>query len=81
MSEENINRLAKKFDEISQNLKKIYFLDDTKISSIENEIDEIIYNALNLSQREQYLIEDIFNYGIDLFQEGENSKAFLPIES
>ncbi len=74
-----IKILSGKVDEISGELKNDIFLDESKISNLENEIDQIIYKALNLSMREQYLIEDVFNYSIDLFQEGENSRALLPV--
>jgi type I restriction-modification system DNA methylase subunit len=77
LTDDQITELAEKVDKISEELKRDIFRNDT--SSIESEIDEIIYKALNLSQREQYLVEDVFNYGIDLFQEGENSRAFSPV--
>ncbi|MCF7859561.1 MAG: SAM-dependent methyltransferase [Candidatus Cloacimonetes bacterium] len=79
ISYKQINELAEKVNEISAELKKDIFRNDEKISKIENEIDEIIYKVLNLTKREQYLIEDIFNYGIDLFQEGANSAAYSPL--
>ena len=77
LPDNEVRILSEKVDEISEELKKDIFRNDT--ISIENEIDEIIYKTLNLSPREQYLIEDVFNYSIDLFQEGENSKALLPV--
>lgn len=80
LTNDQITELAEKVDEITEELKKDIFPDERKISSLEIEIDKIIYKALNLSQREQYLIEDVFNYSIDLFQEGENSKALLPVK-
>ena len=55
------------------------FKDENIIDRIEKEIDRIIYKALNLSLREQYLIEDTLNYSLDLFQEGENSIAYRPV--
>lgn len=79
LPDNEIEVLAETVDEISEELKKDIFPDDNRISSLENEIDEVIYEALNLSQRERYLVDDIFNYGIDLFQEGENSRALFPV--
>lgn len=78
MPEKKVTELAQKVDEISAELANT-LIDETKISDIENEIDEIIYTALNLTKREQYLIEDILNYSLDLFQEGENSLAYSPV--
>lgn len=78
MPEEKVKELAQKVDKISVELSKD-FKDENIIDGIENEIDKIIYSALNLSQREQYLIEDVLNYSLDLFQEGENSIAYKPV--
>lgn len=77
--EEKVDELAKKVDKISAELTNV-FKDESKISAIENEIDEIIFKALNLTKREQYLIEDVLNYSLDLFQEGENSPAYFPVK-
>lgn len=78
MPEEKMMELAQKVDEISAELSK-YFKDEAKIFSIEDEIDNLIYKALNLSKREQYQIEDVLDYSLDLFQEGENSPAYFPV--
>ena len=51
-----------------------------KIERIEAEIEKIICEALSITQREQYLIEDVLNYSLDLFQEGENSIAIKPVD-
>jgi len=75
MSESKIEKLAAKVDEIIS-LKKNNPVLARDTSGIEKEIDEIIYQALGLSQRERYLIEDTLRYSLDLFQEGEMSGAY-----
>jgi hypothetical protein len=79
ISEKLIEKLTNHVDDILSELKKEIFIDETRVSEIEKEIDKIIYKALNLTKREQYLIEDVFDYGIDLFQEGANSPAYSPL--
>ena len=74
-----VNLLAKKLDEISSELSED-FRDELKIERIEAEIEKIICEALSITQREQYLIEDVLNYSLDLFQEGENSIAIKPVD-
>jgi type I restriction-modification system DNA methylase subunit len=78
MPQKQVSELAQKVDEISAQLAKD-FKDEPRISVIENEIDAIVYKALGLTQREQYLVEDVLNYSLDLFQEGEKSPAYRPI--
>lgn len=78
VSNEIVNNLANKLDEITEELKKD-FRNHTAIEKLENEIDEIVYSALNLTERDRYLIEDVLTYSLDLFQEGENSKAYYPV--
>ena len=77
MPEEKVGELAQKVDEISVELSKD-FPDEKITQRIEEEIDKIIYKALNLSKREEYLIEDVLDYSLDLFQEGRNSPAYYP---
>lgn len=79
MSEENIRVISCKVDKISKELSKD-FPNKEEIVCIENEIDEMIYKAIGLSQREQYLVEDVLDYSLDLFQEGEKSRAYLPVK-
>ncbi|GEM_PF-288821 len=94
ISEEYINKLAEKVDLISFELSKEprtdllfttqkpnnEYRDNQLISKLENEIDEIIYDSLNLSKRERFLIEDVLNYSLDLFQKGEKLVANKPIK-
>ncbi|MDQ1350850.1 MAG: hypothetical protein QG657_1152, partial [Acidobacteriota bacterium] len=65
-----IEMLAGKVDEIISSKKSNPVL-AKDICGIEKEIDEILYTALGLSDRERYLIEDTLNYSLGLFQEGE----------
>lgn len=73
--EKDINQLATKIDKIIS-LKKNNPVLAKDTSGIEKEIDEILYTALGLSDRERYLIEDTLNYSLGLFQEGEKSSAY-----
>lgn len=74
--------LCELFNKISKLLikkKELFAFDENEIVKIENNINEIIYKALDLSERELYLIEDVFNFSLNLFQEGEQSMAYLPV--
>jgi hypothetical protein len=75
MSESKIEKLSTKVDEIIY-IKKNNPVLARNTSDIEKQIDEIIYQALGLSQRERYLIEDTLRYSLELFQEGEESEAY-----
>jgi hypothetical protein len=75
LSEESIKNIVNKIDEIIS-LKKNNPVLAKDTSHIEKEIDEIIYDALGLSQKERYLIEDTLSYSLGLFQEGEKSEAY-----
>jgi 16S rRNA G966 N2-methylase RsmD len=75
LPEPEIEMLAAKVDEIIS-LKKSNPVLAKDTSAIEKEIDEILYKALGLSERDRFLIEDTINYSLGLFQEGEESKAY-----
>lgn len=79
ISQTYVDLLARKLNEISSELSED-FRDELKIERIEAEIEKIICEALSITQREQYLIEDVLNYSLDLFQEGENSVAIKPVD-
>lgn len=72
-------KIIEKFNDISFELKRD-FISDYKVELIESEINSILFNALGISQRERYLIEDVLDYSLDLFQEGENSIAIKPVD-
>lgn len=68
--------LAKKVDEIIA-IKSKRFLDvEEEIASIEQQIDEIVLKSLSISTAEKNSINDVLDYSLDLFQEGENSSAY-----
>jgi type I restriction-modification system DNA methylase subunit len=75
LTEKEVDHLARKADEIIY-IKKNNPVLARDTTSIEKQIDEIIYQALGLSQRERYLIEDTLRYSLELFQEGEESEAY-----
>lgn len=80
-SKEVISKFAKKFDEISFLIldEMLTTINQEKIRDLENELDELIFNNFDLSERERILIEDVLEFSIDLFQEGENSIAYNPV--
>lgn len=75
MSEEYVSELANKVDTIGELMSSGVTEIDARISEIEGEIDQIIYDCLDLSASERYLIDDVLQYSLDFFQEGEKSKA------
>lgn len=76
----NIEKLSSKIDEIIS-IKKSNDLDQD-ISHLEKQIDKIIYkNILKLSEDEQIIIQDTLDYSLDLFENQEESKAILPVNS
>ncbi len=75
MSEKSVSELANKVDTIGELMSSGVTESDARISEIEGEIDQIIYDCLDLSAFERYLIEDVLQYSLDFFQEGEKSKA------
>lgn len=74
-AEEVIEDLASKVDAISQFLAEGVSETDLRILEIENDIDNIIYENLDLSDSERFLIDDVLQYSLDFFNEGEQSNA------
>jgi type I restriction-modification system DNA methylase subunit len=75
------NSLINVFERI-YSLKKTDIEDGSKndVSSLEKEIDQIIYNdVLKLSQDEQIVINDMLNYSLDLFEKQKKSDAIKPV--
>lgn len=57
------------------------FLDiEKEIAIFEQKIENAFRQALNLSETDQILIDDLLNYQLDAFQSGEKSTAFRPCE-
>ncbi|MBU4373248.1 MAG: SAM-dependent methyltransferase [Euryarchaeota archaeon] len=74
-TKEQLDKLASKVDTIGKLMADGLPDTDTYVRKIEDEIDQIIYDFLDLSESERFLIEDVLQYSLDFFQEGENSKA------
>lgn len=76
LSDSDLNRIAETMEAYVQHRKANEIFYDKKIP---NNIDEIFFNAFNLSVNEKYLIEDALNLNIDLFLKGKDSKALKQI--
>nr|WP_315249643.1 N-6 DNA methylase [uncultured Flavobacterium sp.] len=74
LSENKKEQLSTISDKINTIKKSNEVIHD--ISSLEKEIDQIIYNdVLKLSEDEQIIINDTINYSLDLFEKQEKSDA------
>jgi type I restriction-modification system DNA methylase subunit len=74
-TDEQIDKLAGNVDAIGKLVADGLSETDAHIRELEVEIDQIIYESLDLSKSERFLIDDVLEYSLDFFQEGENSKA------
>ena len=74
-TDEQIYKLAGNVDAIGKLMADGLPETDAHICKIEAEIDQIVYESLDLSKSERFLIDDALEYSLDFFQEGENSKA------
>lgn len=80
-TDEQIDKLAGNVDAIGTLMADGLSETDVHIYKIEGEIDRIIYVSLDLSKSERFLIDDVLEYSLDFFQEGENSKACDIVET
>ena len=74
-TDDQIDKLAGNVDAIGKLVADGVPETEAHIYKIEGEIDRIIYESLDLSKSERFLIDDVLEYSLDFFQEGENSKA------
>ena len=85
LSEQDIeyNTINQCFDNIANSLIRGLF-NEQIISNNENAILSKLYKILDISPKEQILIEDTLKFSLDLFEQGENSIGFkrtLPEEN
>ncbi|MBK8923448.1 MAG: N-6 DNA methylase [Saprospirales bacterium] len=65
-------------DDIIANQKNEFFYVESQIAALEREIEATFWEALNLSETDKILIEDLLNYQLDAFQSGQKSNAYKP---
>lgn len=75
-----VNQLAELFNQVQNKIQENYPL-QSNISELEDEIDNILFIALELSQKEKIFIYDTIKYSLDLFTRGHNSIAIKPLDN
>lgn len=75
-----VNKLSKLFSKVQNKIQEAYPFQSSVIQ-LENEIDNTIFNALNLSQNEKIFINDAMKYSLDLFTKGHNSLAVKTLDN
>ena len=75
-----VNQLAELFNQVQNKIQENHPL-PSNISKLENEIDNILFIALELSQKEKIFIYDTIKYSLDLFTRGHNSIAIKPLDN
>jgi hypothetical protein len=63
-------------------LKKenLVFSIDQQVTQIEDQIEDILWDGLELSSTERVLVEDFLTYRLGAFQDRHTSDAFLPVQ-
>lgn len=75
MSDRAIAKLANRVDEIGELMSAGMSEEAPTIRDLEIEIDRLIFDELDLSKSERFLVDDVLEYSLGFFQEGEKSKA------
>jgi hypothetical protein len=78
LPEETKQKIAGHVDEIIQIRKNEFIHVEPKIAAIEQKIETSLWEALDLSDTDKVLIEDLLEYQLDSFQSGQKSKAYRP---
>ena len=79
MSEDTLQDLATKTEEIQELTFAGVSETDSRIRALQDEVDNIIYDILDLSDAERILIDDVLEYVIGFFSNGDTSKAYKPV--
>ncbi|MDR8389887.1 SAM-dependent methyltransferase [Aliifodinibius sp. S!AR15-10] len=77
VEEAKLNKLASLYDEVvteKENIMKT----ENQIQVIEENINQVIFDIFDISKEEEYLVEDMVEYSLDLFLNGETSRALKP---
>ncbi|MEM6319745.1 MAG: N-6 DNA methylase [Bacteroidota bacterium] len=73
-----LKKILKNYDEIINSIKSSYLNKERELNSLEQKIESIIWSALNLSQTDKILIQDLLDYTLDAFQNKQKSIAYRP---
>jgi len=79
MSEDALENLATKTEEIQNLVFAGEPETDPQIRALQNEADSIIYDALGLSDVERILVDDVLKYVIGFFSNEDTSKAYKSV--
>jgi len=78
ISDKSKKRIVALIDQIIST-KKNHLINEFQImNKVEKEIEDVFWNALNLSETDQILIEDLLKYTLDAFQNKQKSIAYHP---
>lgn len=75
ISDHELAKLAHNVEIIQELMSTGIAETDPRIMELEEEIDQIIYETLDISDTEKFLVDDMLNYSLDFFWKGEKSKA------
>jgi type I restriction-modification system DNA methylase subunit len=75
LNDETVEEISNVFDKIIEIKQNDY---PKKIDDLVQKIDNMIFESLYLSQRDLITINDSLNFGLDLFENKQKSKALLP---
>jgi hypothetical protein len=75
-----INFLNDKFDSIVKYKTKIFANSEYQIQKIEEQINQFLYENLNLTDEDIYLINNVVDYSLDFFNNGDKSISIKPTE-
>lgn len=81
MSKDTLEALAAKTEEIQNLVFAGKSETDPEVLALQNETNGIIYNVLGLSVHERILVNDVLEYVIGFFSNGDVSKAYDPVNS
>ena len=80
LDEDKQLKIVKFVNEIIQTKKSNLVNEVQLITDLEQKIEAVLWDALDLSEIERILIEDLLNYSLDAFQSKQKSVAYHPCQ-